>query len=185
MLVNLGTGWLCLRHPKGWGTGGGCSVPTRWGQVRSLCYFPSSNHLTGSTALGASGSEERGGGWNLGVLTFGDHGDRIKSGKPLTKPGTHVHTHTQSSPKGPDRSPNLKDVCLHLGPRLSPLGGCPTHVVVGSETPGGRVRLENKPGSVPGLLSACQEASRKPAEFLSAPAPRPCPQSVAAPAGHG
>ena len=101
-------------------------------------------------------------GENLGWWTFGDHGDRTGS---WSLPQTL--SLSLPFPKGP--FPQSKDVHLRLGPKLSPLRlphTCDLRYLVGG------FGFENRPGSLPGLcLSAWQEAGRKPAEFLSTPAP--------------
>lgn len=104
-------------------------------------------------------------------MTFiGDHGDRLVPGSLSSNHGyICMYTHTNTHPFPKDPVPQFQN----CPPLPWPKALTPTEAAsyVWPETPSW-VQLKNELGSLGGLcLSACQEAGRKPAEFLSTPAP--------------
>lgn len=78
---------------------------------------------------------------------------------------THTYVGTHASPKG--AFPPFQGHLLLLVPKALSFE---TVSHLWSVTSVGSLGLGNKPGSFGELLPACQEADRKPAEFLSTPA---------------
>ena len=94
---NVWIGRLCLWHPKGWRTGRGHSVLTRWGRGGSST-FPPQNKPKGTLPWGHRARRMRRN--QSGVSLVGDQRDRQVSGS-LSQSHGYICAPPPPSPNGP------------------------------------------------------------------------------------